>query len=170
MMSQYKAEDDETKEAARRINTMINDLSLFTRKTMLVWLPELESQMGITSERFMVMFELNMEPDRSLKELAQSLVISPSSLSVMINSMVEQGVVTRLTDAADRRRVVLRLSEKGDALFRMADDQLAEKFAGYLAQLPAKDKDDLNHATTMMLNVMDRLLKRSVSGKGKPQE
>ena len=163
-MNQHNGEKDETKEAARRINTMINDLSLFTRKTMLVWLPELESQMGITGERFMVLFELNMEPDRSLKELAQSLVISPSSLSVMINSMVEQGVVSRLTDPADRRRVVLRLSEKGDALFRMADDQLAEKFAGYLAQLPAKDKDDLNQATTMMLNVMDRLLKRSVSG------
>lgn len=152
---------DVTKKEARRINTMINDLSLFTKKTMLLWLPELELQMGITAERFLVMFELNMEPDRNLKELAQSLVISPSSLSVMINSMVEQGVVTRLTDPDDRRRVVLRLSEKGNELFLAADEHLAEKFSEYLAQLPEKDRDDLNRVTTMMLDVMSRLLKRS---------
>lgn len=155
-----KESNNETKAAARRINTMINDLSLFTRKTMLDWLPVLESQMGITAERFMVMFDLNMEPDRSLKELAQSLVISPSSLSVMINSMVEQGVVTRLTDPTDRRRVVLRLSEKGYELFQMADDQLVERFEAYLTQLPEKDRDDLNKASTLMLEVMERLLKR----------
>ena len=154
---------DETKKEARRINAMINDLSLFTKRTMLMWLPELETQMGITAERFLVMFELNMEPDRSLKELAQSLVISPSSLSVMINSMVEQGVVTRLTDPVDRRRVVLRLSEKGSDLFLAADDHLAEKFSEYLAKLPQRDRDDLNKVTTMMLDVMNRLLKRSAS-------
>ncbi len=149
-----------TKADARRINTLINDVSLFTKRTLLLWLPEVESLMGITAERFLVMFELNMEPDRSLKELAQSLVISPSSLSVMINSMVEQGIVSRLTDPDDRRRVVLRLSEKGYDLFRLADDQLVERFEAYLNQLPKKDKDDLNKAATMMLDVMERLLKR----------
>lgn len=158
--SNHKESNNETKAAARRINTMINDLSLFTRKTILDWLPVLESQMGITAERFMVMFDLNMAPDRSLKELAQTLMISPSSLSVMINSMVEQGVVTRLTDPADRRRVVLRLSEKGYELFQMADDQLVERFEVYLNQLPEKDRDDLNKASTLMLEVMERLLCR----------
>lgn len=160
--------DRETKEDARRINAMINDLSLFTKKTMLLWLPELESQMGITAERFLVMFELNMEPDRSLKELAKSLVISPSSLSVMINSLVEQGIVTRLTDPVDRRRVVLRLSEKGNELFLAADDHLTEKFSAYLEELPEKDRDDLNTVTNMMLDVMNRLLKRS-AGVGKKE-
>lgn len=158
-MNQDSPQNQKVRDEAARLNMLLNDLSLFTRKTLLDWLPELESQTGITGERFMVMFELHLEPDRGLKELAQTLMISPSSLSVMINSMVEQGLVSRVTDPADRRRVLLRLSDNGADIFEKAEGQVVENFQTYLLNLPEKDREDLNEATSLMLKVMERILR-----------
>ena len=159
-MSNQQNENKSFALEAQRLNAMLNTLSLFTRKTLLDWLPELESRMGITGERFMVLFELHLQPDRSLKELAHTLVVSPSSLSVMINSLVEQGLVSRVTDPADRRRVVLRLSRQGEERFSEAESHVMERFQQFLLRMDQQDRHELNDATDKMLQVMDRILKQ----------
>lgn len=147
-------------EQARNLNTMINELSLFTRKTWVEWMPEVTTMLGLTGERFMVLFELNMQPDMSLKELSGHLMVSPPSLSVMINSMVEQGLVTRIPDPQDRRRVLLRLSGRGVEQFHRTEEEMVGRFREYLAGLPEQDQQELGQATTLMLEVMARILKR----------
>ncbi len=119
-MNEKNAAHEPSKEEARRLMVLLDVLSLFSRRTMVAWLPQLISKTGITSERFMVMFELSLQPDTSLKDLAASIMISSSSLSVMIQSMVEQGLVTRLPDPTDRRRVLLHLGPEGEAQFNKA--------------------------------------------------
>jgi DNA-binding MarR family transcriptional regulator len=153
--------NDEIKEEARQLNKMINELSLFTRRTVLEWLPGIASQAGLTPERFMVMFELEMQPEISLKDLAKCLVVSPSSLSVMINAMVEQGIVTRVTDPADRRRIILHLSDVGREKLQHAENRLEEHFYEYLLSLSEKDRQDLDDASKTMMQVIERLLERA---------
>ena len=154
---------------ARQLNTMINELSLFTRKTWLEWMPEVTTMLGLTGERFMVLFELNMQPDLSLKELSGRLMVSPPSLSVMINSMVDQGLVTRVPDARDRRRVLLRISEKGTAQFLRMEEAMEGRFRDYLGELPAEDQKQLGEATVLILDVMARILNRRVPEDGGQQ-
>ncbi|SMP60236.1 MarR family winged helix-turn-helix transcriptional regulator [Anoxynatronum buryatiense] len=143
---------------ARRLMTLLSTLSLFTRKTLLEWLPLLSSEMGITEERFMVMYELDLQPSISLKELATSLVVSSSSMSIMVNSLVEQGVVDRVQDTGDRRRVVLRLTKEGEKQLRLAEKSLLKNFEAYLDTLPETDRQALDDATGSLLSVMARLL------------
>jgi DNA-binding MarR family transcriptional regulator len=150
-----------TAEEARTLMELLNTLSLFTRKTMLEWLPDLVAQSAITSERFMVLYELMLEPDSSLKSLAEALMVSSSSLSVMINSMVEQGLVSRLPDPEDRRRVVLRLSEAGSRTLEEMEVQLVEKYRHFLEALEPDDREDLMAASGSMMKVVDRILNRS---------
>lgn len=145
---------------ARILNALLNTLSLFARRTTLEWLPELASEMGITGERFMVMFELELQPDSNLKQLAHSMVVSPSSMSVMVNSMVEQGLVTRVHDPEDRRRVVLRLSEKGREELLKAEDRLVEKYREYLSTLSETDRRELTASGGALLAVVNRILGR----------
>lgn len=48
-----------------------------------------------------------------LKELADSLSLSCSAVSVMVDSMVRRGVFERTTDAADRRKIFIRITDDG---------------------------------------------------------
>ncbi|GEM_PF-1939190 len=160
-MSTEYSPGDPAKNEAKRMMMLLNTLSLFSRRTLVSWMPELVEDMNITEERFMVMFELSLQPDSSLKDLAQSMMISSSSLSVMINSLVEQGIVSRLPDPADRRRVLLRLGPRGEELLRRAEKHLLDKFQEYLESLPAADRQELGCASEALLQVVDRILKRS---------
>ncbi|TVQ40890.1 MAG: MarR family transcriptional regulator [Spirochaetaceae bacterium] len=150
------------KQDGYRVVELVNVLSLFTRRTMLAWLPELTEALGITGDRFMVMFELDLQPDSSLKDLARSVMVSPSAMSVMINSMVEQGLATRIPDPADRRKVVLRLSDQGRTALRTLDEELAGRYQQYLDTLEADDRQEFAAAAQNMLQVVSRMLARSV--------
>lgn len=149
-----------TKKEARLLILLLDALTLFSQRTMVAWLPQLASEMGITRERFLVLFELNLQPNISLKDLAGSLMISSSSLSVMIQSMVEQGLVIRLPDPKDRRRVVLRLSPQGEIQFQNAGEYLVDKFQSYLYELPETDRQDLILSAESLLQVVKRILGR----------
>ncbi len=145
---------------ARTLNDLLNTLSLFSRRTTVEWLPELVAERGITSERFMVMWELMLQPDRSLKQLAFRMGVSPSSMSVMVNSMVEAGLVARVTDSEDRRRVVLRLTQFGEAELVAGESFLIERYREFLESLPDDDRTELTSAATAMLSVVGRILDR----------
>jgi len=145
---------------AHRLMELINTLSLFTRKTLVAWLPELAEELGITTERFMTMFELELEPDSSLKYLAERLVVSPSALSVMINSMVEQGTVARVPDTLDRRRVVLRLTEQGRQELQAIEEGLTTRYQAYLEGVAEADRRQLITHSEALLAVVNRILSR----------
>lgn len=163
-MSKEHVSTTATKEEAVRFNTLMNTMSLLARQTMVEWLPEVTTEVGITGERFMVMFELNLQPNSSLKQLATSLVVSSSSLSVMVNSMVEQGIVSRLQDPQDRRRVVLRLSDEGERQLALVENHLIDRFQEYLNCLSKDDRADLDTAVETLLHVVNRILGRPSDG------
>jgi DNA-binding MarR family transcriptional regulator len=75
--------------------------------------------------------------------------------------MVEGGVVCRITDPKDRRRVLLRLSGNGEKLYAMAEEDLVKRYHEYLINLSDDDQKDLDYASQMMVQVMQRILKRS---------
>lgn len=148
------------KQEAEELMHLLNSLSLFSRRTLLEWLPELVKDSGLTEERFVVLFELELQPDISLKALAHNLVVSPSSLSVMINSLVEQELVTRLPDSDDRRRVVLRLSPAGERLLKEANERLIERFTGFLKELDPETRENLVTKSSALVHVVEQVLNR----------
>ena len=48
-----------------------------------------------------------------LRDLAERLGLSSSAVSVMVESLVQKGCLERITDQDDRRKVMIRLAEKG---------------------------------------------------------
>ena len=74
---------------------------------------------------------LRRHPDASLSLVAEHLGLTPSTVSKMIQKLVEQGMIKRNT-ALDRRQVRLSLSAKGISALSKAGEgarkQLAENF------------------------------------------
>ena len=59
-----------------------------------------------------------------LRELAETLSLSNSAVSVMVETMVQRGVLERIQSPTDRRKVMIRISDTGKAKMREYDDFL----------------------------------------------
>ncbi len=151
---------------AERLNTMTDALTIFSRRTTLKWLPEILSKTGIEREQITAMFELNIQPNQSLKQLSYQMMASSSNVSVLIQSMVEDGLVCRVSDPNDRRRILLSLTEKGQKLFNDAQEHLLEKYEEYIGDLQDTEREALNQATRSMIMVMENILDLNLVNRG----
>ncbi len=146
---------------AEKMMELLNLLTLFSRKTLLEWLPSVTDEFGVSEERFMVLYELELQPNTSLKDLARNLMVSSSSLSIMINSLVEQDLVERVTDPEDRRRVLLKLSSHGEEILGKANDYLIQSFQDYLSRLSPESRRELEKTGDAMAVIIKRVMKES---------
>lgn len=113
------------------------------------WL-ELELSMG----QLRTIFALQTCGPTSLGCLAGRLKVGASSVSVVIEQLVGLGFVNRSVDAADRRRVALSVSDRGDDLLahlRQARRQVLEE---WLADLDDSELDGLCRGLRPLLRSM----------------
>ncbi|SDE58806.1 DNA-binding transcriptional regulator, MarR family [Thermus arciformis] len=69
--------------------------------------------------------------------LAEHLEVQPSQVSHLLVSLEEAGLLGRHPDPEDRRRVLLRLTEKGEAVERRLQEAWLRAYGQHLARLEA---------------------------------
>ena len=75
--------------------------------------------LGLTGAQFNILNLLGTHDGRlNQAELVGQLLVGKSSISIVLNRMVRDGLVRREEHATDRRQVVLHLTAKGRALWR----------------------------------------------------
>jgi DNA-binding MarR family transcriptional regulator len=84
------------------------------------------TRLGLTAARFDMLFALPHEGRRIgdgmwQSELRRQLGVSPPTVSRMLTSLEELGLVLRRPDSKDRRQVFVALTEAGRALLRDAE-------------------------------------------------
>ncbi|HEY4389747.1 MAG TPA: MarR family transcriptional regulator [Paenibacillus sp.] len=62
------------------------------------------------------------KPGIKVSELSNKMKISPPSVSQMVNSLEEKGLVERLTTRNDRRVVYVNLTEEGRSILKQTTD------------------------------------------------
>jgi len=110
----------------------------------------------VSLQRMGVLFILFYNKDQSLKDLAHYLGVSASNLSIMVESMVKEGLVKREQDQKDRRKIVLNLSDKGIDKFNKEKENLVKKITEWISDLSTEEKDKF-------LNSCDFLVKHLTS-------
>ena len=140
------------------LNKLISTMSLFTRKTMNKWMDEISKDLQVTPERLIVMYEVRIQPNINLKELADSIMVSPASMSVMVQSLVEAKLLARVTNENDRRRVVLSLTPEGDDLFQRFDRDINNRFNEFTKQLKLEHQKDLHDSVVNMQKILDKII------------
>lgn len=83
--------------------------------------------------QFRTLAYINRHPGASLSDAAEFIGLTLSSMSILVNGLVERGLVCRETSATDRRRVTLTLTATGKAMF----DDVLERTQGRLAEMVA---------------------------------
>lgn len=106
-----------------------------------------------------ILIELGENPNISLNKLATNLSSEKGSVSRSVQSLVEKGLVNRVTEAADRRAVLLSLSDKGQENV----DKISEEMGSYTTQILSQFQTDeidslfyyLNKLNEALINVQD---------------
>ena len=137
------------KDLAKHLFSMLIDFKKHAKNHL-----TLPSDSPLTQTQFKTLIILKNFNKLTLKELSQELNVSSSSLSIMLNKLVDEGWVNREYHHADRRLTFFIVSEKGNHLI---DEQVARKLAEMeirIARLSKNDKENLLKSINTIGNVL----------------
>jgi DNA-binding MarR family transcriptional regulator len=96
---------------------------------------EAEQLVGLHPAQLHTLQRLAEHPASSLAELAERTHTDPSSASVVVQRLVERGLVARREAAYDRRRIELDITAAGRTLLRRAPAGTSDRLAAAAAEL-----------------------------------
>jgi DNA-binding MarR family transcriptional regulator len=83
---------------------------------------------------------LNRQAGASLSQVAEHIGLTLPSVSLLVDGLVERKLILRDTSAADRRRVTLTLTTRGQSVLDAAHGATQAALAQKLAALSVKDQ------------------------------
>jgi len=89
--------------------------------------------------QFRTLAFIGRHPGCSLSDAAEFIGMTLPSMSVLINGLVEEGLVSRQTSLLDRRRVTLNLTETGTGVYARALAGTLDWLSHQLEAMPAAD-------------------------------
>ena len=92
-------------------------------------------QSGFSLAEARILYELAQTPKIAATEIGEKLNLDRGYLSRMLRAFQRKRLISRQTDAADRRRSHLSLTDKGRTTFAQLDRRSSEAAAGMIANL-----------------------------------
>ena len=111
---------------------------------------------GLTGAQLFVLEELGAAPGLSVNELAARTFTHQSSVSLVVQRLVRQGLVEKAGAPHDRRRVELKVTGAGRAIVRRAPHVAQQRLLEGIARLPARDRRALAKALAAIASHMGR--------------
>jgi MarR family transcriptional repressor of emrRAB len=100
---------------------------------------------GLSETDFRTLLVLLSRPDgvANPSELCACLAQSPANMTRVADALVERGLITRLSSAEDRRRMILRLTSAGEALARELLPDKIKAMRALFGDLSASERQQL---------------------------
>ena len=111
---------------------------------------------AMSDGRLSVLSLLANQGAQTLGSLAESERVTPPSMNRTINALVESGLVTRVADARDGRKVVIDLSDAGSRLVRETRRKRDAWFSSRLAKLSPEERATLEAASPILRRLADQ--------------
>ena len=109
-------------------------------RTIAAHLRQQEPRLDVTMWQIMVLKWLKGDP-LTVGHLARKFLVSTPTMTRLLDSLVERGLVERREDPEDRRRVRLFLTRKGEDLFQELDRRALRCVEDIVAGLAADEKE-----------------------------
>lgn len=92
-----------------------------SRATTATYRPHLD-RLGVTYPQYLVLLALWDRDERGVQDLCDALDLDTGTLSPLLKRLETAGLVERRRQVADERRVVVHLTDAGNALRKQAED------------------------------------------------
>ncbi len=93
-------------------------------------------EVGVTMSQAKVLYLVQGNADLRMSELSTRLGVSLSTMSGVVDRLVEQGLLTRHDDPADRRHVVLHVTDAGATQLQAFRELTSGQLRAVLACVP----------------------------------
>ena len=87
-----------------------------------------EAIVDLTAAQLHTMIMVNMRGKLSMNELSDMLGVSPPSTSVMVDKLVEKGILKRSQGDEDRRKVFVEISPRSVSIMTEVENAILQSF------------------------------------------
>ena len=121
---------------------------------------EMRSQRGssLTVPQFRVLAYLHRHPHVSLSAVADHIGVTRATASAMVERLVQRSFVDRQIAPAERRQVLLTLTQMGRERLEEMQDCTRHQIATLLDELPPEDLEQVSAGLTILGQVFDKLI------------
>ncbi len=98
---------------------------------------------GLTTPQFGALECLGHLGSMTIGTLCKKMLVSGGNMTVVIDNLEREGLVERVRDSRDRRKILVRLTSKGKDLFNTIFIKHAEHIAEIASVLTAEEQEKL---------------------------
>ncbi len=123
--------------------------------------------MGLTPGQFDVIATLGDTDGMSCRELSRKTLVTKGTLTGLLDRLLSKGLISEEVSPTDRRSRIIRLSEKGDEIFRRTFDAQIHYLDPFFER--ALKEEEMELLRTLLLKIRDEFSKKGSNGGGKEQ-
>jgi len=123
----------------------------------------------LTFAQARALFMLAARKELTVSQLAKLLDVGNPTASILVQQLVERGLVTRTEQETDRRHTLLRLSPKGAEIGTGRQEQRRKQWQRWLSQLSDDELNALAHGLTAIVAVMKKELEAEMQQSAQPR-
>jgi len=129
-------------------------------------IPDPRTKRLLTSRQREVLDHLSDAHGIGMRQLAAHMGVTPSTMSITVDRLVQRGYVVRAVDANDRRRVELRLTQAGVRL-RGAQEVLDASRVGLMLQhLAPEVMEDALRGLELLARAAGSMMREAAHSRG----
>ena len=113
--------------------------------------------MDLSYNQYKTLLTIADRGECSLGDLGRELDVAMSSASQMVDRLVNQGLVHRAQDAANRRQVVIRLTAQGEELIAELERSILEGYRRVLADLSEEEQEELVRSFETIARILGKI-------------
>ena len=137
---------------------LLDSLSIYRREIIRTLdTSRLDLSINITQER--VLMAILKMPELNMKELSAQIGLEKSSLTRVIDSLIEGGFVVRTYDMHDRRKINCSLTVKGMVEANMVEQLMIEHVNTCFSGLSAEEKNVLIQNLSCAVETLSKFVK-----------
>ncbi len=114
-----------------------------------------ERHFGLTGPQLWALWELGRLGPCALKDLAGKMKLDPSTVVGVVDRLVHKGLVVRNPDPADRRRISLTPTARGQKVLAAAPHPAQGHLLVGLEKMDRKTVENLNGSLNMLVGVLE---------------
>jgi DNA-binding MarR family transcriptional regulator len=114
-------------------------------------------ELDLTMSQVKALYVTRVAGELRMSELANQLGVGVSTVSALVDRLVEQGLLTRVADPQDRRQVHVRITPTGSARLERLRELSATQLRSLLAALSESELDIVEDALRILTLASERL-------------
>jgi DNA-binding MarR family transcriptional regulator len=99
--------------------------------------------LNLTIPQLKSLFLIAREGSMNTKSLAEALGVTPSNVTGIVDRLVKQGLVSRQENPEDRRMLLIRVTDKGEAILTSLREETISSMSEVLARMSTEELSSL---------------------------